>query len=285
MSKIEMLRLLINQRLTAAAEEIFGVFGRTIAEYEEEISRSKQEIDRQRRLLDLSKKPQIFLQVDRPVVSEQQEWSPSMDLNEEASPQIKEEEEDLWSDQQNQMTQTSKLNNVSFVVLQSSDMNKQQDNGYSDSTVPKFLNQDTEDLELEPQPGTSLQLSSPALSEDEPGASELTSGNGQVDCGEAPLPENVNSYNCTICGRAFAQRAQWAKHVQVHRKVDTKADKSYTCDICGKRLTRFDGYQKHLRVHTGEKPYCCDFCGRRFSDNSNYKRHIRTHSGQKMQQS
>ncbi len=64
MSKIEMLRLLINQRLTAAAEEIFGVFGRTIAEYEEEISRSKLEIDRQRRLLDLSMKPQISVQLD-----------------------------------------------------------------------------------------------------------------------------------------------------------------------------------------------------------------------------
>lgn len=64
MSKIEMLRVLINQRLTAAAEEIFGVFGRTIAEYEEEISRSKLEIDRQRRLLDLSRKPQISVQVN-----------------------------------------------------------------------------------------------------------------------------------------------------------------------------------------------------------------------------
>lgn len=64
MSKIEMLRLLINQRLTAAAEEIFGVFGRTIAEYEEEISRSKLEIDRQRRLLDLSAPPRISVQVN-----------------------------------------------------------------------------------------------------------------------------------------------------------------------------------------------------------------------------
>lgn len=64
MSKIEMLRLLINQRLTEAAEEIFGVFGRTIAEYEEEISRSKLEIDRQRRLLDLTMKPQISVGLD-----------------------------------------------------------------------------------------------------------------------------------------------------------------------------------------------------------------------------
>lgn len=66
MSKIEMLRLLINQRLTAAAEEIFLVFGKTIALYEEEISRSRREIDRQRRLLDLSRTPQICLQAASP---------------------------------------------------------------------------------------------------------------------------------------------------------------------------------------------------------------------------
>lgn len=66
MSKIEMLRLLINQRLTAAAEEIFRVFGKTIALYEEEISRSRQEIDRQRRLLDLSRAPQICIQAAAP---------------------------------------------------------------------------------------------------------------------------------------------------------------------------------------------------------------------------
>ena len=66
MSKLELLRLLITQRLTEAAEEIFGVFGRTMAEYEEEISRSKLEIDRQRRLLELSVKPRVSLQAGGP---------------------------------------------------------------------------------------------------------------------------------------------------------------------------------------------------------------------------
>lgn len=94
----------------------------------------------------------------------------------------------------------------------------------------------------------------------------------------------LDSYLCTVCGRVLAQRAQWAKHMQSHRKAAKKADRSYTCDVCGKRLTRFDGYRKHLRVHTGEKPYCCHQCGRRFSDNSNFKRHVRTHVGQKPQQ-
>lgn len=260
MSKIEMLRLLINQRLTEAAEEIFGVFGRTIAEYEEEISRSKLEIDRQRRLLELSRKPQVSLQANSTAVCEQQDWSASLDLNEMKPTSIKEEEEELWPD-----------------------INNKQDDDHMTSSLSKL--QDLGDSELDPQPGTSVQPTSSDLDDDTPEASDPTSGNGDCVDLDASLSEVVDSYICTICGRAFAQRGHWAKHVQVHRKVESKVDKSYTCDICGKRLTRFDGYQKHLRIHTGEKPYCCDECGRRFSDNSNYKRHIRTHMGQKTQQS
>uniref|UniRef100_A0A1A7WZU1 Zinc finger protein 146 n=1 Tax=Iconisemion striatum TaxID=60296 RepID=A0A1A7WZU1_9TELE len=276
MSKIELLRLLINQRLTEAAEEIFGVFGRTIAEYEEEIARSKQEIDRQRRLLDLSRKPRISLPAFVPDVSEQQ-WSSSFDQNE--TPHIKEEEEeeegDLWIEQQDKLCQTSEQNSVSS-MFQSSTGRNQQDRAASVSKFQSINPGDQEDFKFEPQPGTSVQQVS---SEDEHGASEASLGNLQFDCGEleAPPLEIADSYVCTICGREFSQRGQWTKHMQVHRRAGAKADKSFTCDICGKRLTRFDGYQKHLRVHTGEKPYCCCVCGRRFSDNSNYKRHIRSH--------
>ena len=54
MSSVQHLRELMNERLTAAAEEIFRVFHKTIIEYEEEI-------DRQRRLLDIIRKPEIKL--------------------------------------------------------------------------------------------------------------------------------------------------------------------------------------------------------------------------------
>ena len=54
MSSVQCLRELINERLTAAAEEIFTVFQQTIVEYEEEINR-------QRRLLDIVWKPEINL--------------------------------------------------------------------------------------------------------------------------------------------------------------------------------------------------------------------------------
>ncbi|XP_078112082.1 uncharacterized protein LOC144521395 isoform X2 [Sander vitreus] len=61
MCKVQMLRALVEQRLTVAAEEIFGLFERTIAENEEELCRSKEENERQRELLDAVFTPQFRL--------------------------------------------------------------------------------------------------------------------------------------------------------------------------------------------------------------------------------
>lgn len=51
MPSVECLREFVSERLTAAAEEIFGLIKQTIVQYEEEI-------DRQRRLLDNARKPE-----------------------------------------------------------------------------------------------------------------------------------------------------------------------------------------------------------------------------------
>ncbi|MEQ2312078.1 hypothetical protein AMECASPLE_027289, partial [Ameca splendens] len=55
MSSVQHLRDFISERLTAAAEEIFGVFERTIVQYEEEM-------DRQRKLLDVTWRPDSSFQ-------------------------------------------------------------------------------------------------------------------------------------------------------------------------------------------------------------------------------
>lgn len=45
MSSVEYLREFVNERLTAAAEEIFGVFKRALVEYEQQIYRQSQMSD------------------------------------------------------------------------------------------------------------------------------------------------------------------------------------------------------------------------------------------------
>ncbi|KAM6917435.1 uncharacterized protein PEZ65_013275 [Lycodopsis pacificus] len=103
MSEVRMLRYLVNQRLTAAEEEMFGLFEGTIAELEEELSRSKEQNERQRRLLDAVYNPAVRIQgadvqqllvVEEEVPPEQQEWSSSLDQEDPEPPHMKEEQED-----------------------------------------------------------------------------------------------------------------------------------------------------------------------------------------------
>ena len=53
MALLQTLKSLVNQRLSAAAEEIFGVVGRILTEFEDEAFHIKEEIDRKRTLLDM----------------------------------------------------------------------------------------------------------------------------------------------------------------------------------------------------------------------------------------
>ncbi|XP_034088845.1 zinc finger protein with KRAB and SCAN domains 1-like isoform X2 [Gymnodraco acuticeps] len=105
---------LVKQRLTAAAEDIFVLFERTIAEYEEELSRSKQEHERHRKLLDAVLQPQLQIHradvqqlvVKEEVPPEQQEWSSSLDQEDpEPPPHIKEEQEELRISQEGEQLQ------------------------------------------------------------------------------------------------------------------------------------------------------------------------------------
>uniref|UniRef100_A0AAV2M4U3 tRNA pseudouridine synthase n=1 Tax=Knipowitschia caucasica TaxID=637954 RepID=A0AAV2M4U3_KNICA len=84
------LRALVTARLTAAAEEIFALFERTIAEYEEELRLCKEKQRRQEQLETL--RPRVMLpRAD----SQTDPQSPGPDLNQEIpeTPPIKEEQE------------------------------------------------------------------------------------------------------------------------------------------------------------------------------------------------
>ena len=57
MASLQTLKSLVNERLSAAAEEIFCTLGIILTEYEEEAVCLKQEIDRQQKLLGKILKP------------------------------------------------------------------------------------------------------------------------------------------------------------------------------------------------------------------------------------
>ncbi|TNN52651.1 hypothetical protein EYF80_037161 [Liparis tanakae] len=96
MFKTDKLKALVNERLKAAAEEIFRIFETTIQDYEEIVVRSKQEADQQRR------KAPVQLSVQEEAPPPEQCHFKKTDLCEDdpEPPQIKEEqEEELWTAQ------------------------------------------------------------------------------------------------------------------------------------------------------------------------------------------
>ncbi|XP_063325682.1 uncharacterized protein LOC134624608 isoform X2 [Pelmatolapia mariae] len=107
MSSVQYLREFIKERLTAVGEEIFSEVEKTIVQYEEEINR-------QHRLLDISRKPNrnshiIDLPQQHDCEEEEgldeqqvcnQERNSNLDQEDPEPPQIKEEQEELCSSQE-----------------------------------------------------------------------------------------------------------------------------------------------------------------------------------------
>uniref|UniRef100_A0A673Y9C5 Uncharacterized LOC115167736 n=1 Tax=Salmo trutta TaxID=8032 RepID=A0A673Y9C5_SALTR len=114
MSKLQLLNVYVSERLTAAVSEISVAKETTIAELHKEIYRLKEENGRLRRLLDLVFKPEIKLhradshQLTHPISEEvppeqqhcKQEWSPSLIQEDPVPTQIKEEQEELQTSQE-----------------------------------------------------------------------------------------------------------------------------------------------------------------------------------------
>ncbi|KAL3062592.1 hypothetical protein OYC64_002406 [Pagothenia borchgrevinki] len=124
MAAVEKLRSVINERLAVAANEIFGVFAQALSAYEEEICR-------QRRLLDSVLKPQIKLHRtevpqqhvwnEEEVLTDQQlcsqERNSSLDQEDPEPPQIKEEQEELCTSQEEEQLELKQETDVFMVTL------------------------------------------------------------------------------------------------------------------------------------------------------------------------
>ncbi|XP_042185309.1 zinc finger protein 260 isoform X19 [Oncorhynchus tshawytscha] len=119
MSKLQMLCVFLNERLSAAAVDIFGAVEKTVVEYQEEN-------DRLRRLLRRTPEIQLCrIEPVQPSVSEEevppeqqhceQEWSPSLGQKDPETKQIKEEQEEVRTSQEEEQLQGVEPDIIEFI--------------------------------------------------------------------------------------------------------------------------------------------------------------------------
>ncbi|XP_077570372.1 growth arrest-specific protein 1a isoform X1 [Stigmatopora nigra] len=290
MSKLHHLRTFVNERLTAAAEEIFGVFEKTIVAYE-------QEMDRQRRLLDvLACKPTHSQRTESPPGGScTQQTITSVEQNHQEPFHVKVEQEErfsncaVWpavlnSDQNGIEADKDATENVAFDTSESSSSNQIVFRGYypeinedyvSDKVTSTLTrNVKTEDLEQEDRTYSLENAMSTVHPQAQPFGQHFQSGGSFF--GDSDVCTQVKPFVCDICGKGFGFKRYLAQHMITH-----SAEKPYACSRCRKTFRRMQALQIHMRCHTGEKPYFCKTCGKRFCQSSALRVHLRVHTGEK----
>ncbi|XP_042277337.1 oocyte zinc finger protein XlCOF8.4-like [Thunnus maccoyii] len=296
MSSVECLRELINERLTAAAEEIFRDFQKTIVEYEEEI-------DRQRRLLDIVWKPEIKLhRIELPqqhVCNEEeevltdhqlcsQERTSSLDLEDPEPPQIKEEQEEELC---------TSLEGEQLVLKQETDFLKSSPNYLSDhSDWTLVLSCDQSEAEKEPPDNISTKRIRSQSDRESSGVSEPTTdhqlifhtsyvGNNQEHKSDthrnATKPTEKHEGTSTLSRNITLNINKEQNTVMTSNSQPKLNDKPFKCNSCSKDFYVYKQLKVHLRTHTAEKPFSCTVCGKTFSLKRYLTQHMITHSAEK----
>ncbi|KAJ4947370.1 hypothetical protein JOQ06_009405 [Pogonophryne albipinna] len=283
MFKTEKLKALVNERLKAAAEEIFSIFETTIKDYEENVWRSKQEIEQQRRSLAGCKAPlQPSVQV-KYAPSEQDLCERKIDQDDQEPLEIKEEqEENLRSapaGEKQQEEADAKETTFNIVHVQSNEedgiqfphqnqeMDNKEDNlpGSSSCKQVKKSKAEKEDCGL----------SASDVNMSETSDNEWRDGGGVIM--KDPQHETAERpYTCSVCNKTFSIKSILTRHTKTHT-----GEKPYICVVCGKSFIQRSSLQTHMNSHSGQKPHTCRFCGRGFTQVGNMNAHIRIHTGEK----
>ncbi|XP_072229617.1 uncharacterized protein [Leuresthes tenuis] len=242
------------------------------------------------------------------VIKEEVPWSSSVDQRDAALVQIKVEEEDSWTSQQEEQLHgpgETDITRLSFTVLtaKSEDEEKPQPSQFHKIKTPSSISAeqmktetDEEDCEgpepaRNPDPHDHLQSN---IDDKTPDSSETEVSDD--DYWQKSGPKKEDSYK--LSGRMMVLESS-VKHDEVSDAAKTSFSSSdcgkqfvnktstsvntevFCCSVCDKIFSSKENLLKHTRIHTGETTFVCTECGKKFKTNKTLKMHKRIHSREK----
>ncbi|XP_045915579.1 oocyte zinc finger protein XlCOF6-like isoform X1 [Micropterus dolomieu] len=246
------LRLLITERLTAAAGQIVGLLEREVEEY-------RRQLERQSRLLEAVLSPVVRLN-RTDCLSSSTCRTTSADGNL------------LLSEADPDRLPTAPPSSASSDVSAAESEDTDEDWRGSDSSA---TNKETSGTRADGgrSSGGRRQEAAPS---DRPAHRCVICGKTFRHKGNLVKHVETHSDNpeclCGVCGEHFKSSDGLFDHLRSHRETDSGGG---TCEICGKT---FQNMETHMRSHTGVKPYRCDVCGKSFPRPGALRRHKKIHS-------
>ncbi|XP_061894372.1 gastrula zinc finger protein XlCGF57.1-like [Entelurus aequoreus] len=282
MCKVQILRVLMEQRLNAAVEEIFGLFERTITEYEEELSRTKEENKRQRQQLDAALEhndgshradiQQVLVESEDEVSPEQQEWRSSLGRQEQERSHIKEEKEELWEQLQEADVTTVPFTDVP--VKSEDDEDKAQSSKLHNKGAELLTQHMTTEGDVNPCGGSQADYAQPSYMTDMMSHSSETEDEDFK--GDMRRQVDSNRFECSECERTFNRKESMKRHMVTHT-----GERPFTCSVCVRSFSLKQYLARHMMIHTGENPFSCSVCNNRFRDKFKLMVHMRKHAAER----
>ncbi|XP_034054389.1 zinc finger protein 227-like isoform X2 [Gymnodraco acuticeps] len=305
MSKVQML-LSLKQRLTAAAEDIFALFEKTIGEHDKEMSLSKEENERLQKLLDAVLQPQLRMHradvqllvvVQEEVLPDQQEFSTSLDQED---PEPPTQQEELGINQDGEQLHEGEEADITKSTFTPDPAKSEDDIEKPQSSQPH--QRLTEHMETEadgddcrgPEPArnsdpeSSLQPKTGDSSEPntehsadwketrEPASGSNSMKNRQESVSDSSRSAANKPFSCSVCKKAFTYRRNIQRHMRVHTR-----EKPIRSSVCKKSFSQSGSLKEHTKIHKGEKAFSCSFCTKTFAFSDSFKKHMRIHTGEK----
>ncbi|XP_055083984.1 zinc finger and SCAN domain-containing protein 2-like [Periophthalmus magnuspinnatus] len=298
MSKVQRLTALVEERLTAVVEDIYVLFERIIAEYEEELCRSKQENERNQRLLESTLSPQSPRVVLTRAGVHMSSLSPGLSQKQEIpeTPQIKEEPEEQHVKQEEEELQVSVPDGCVKTEESSLLQKKETDHREDISSQTHVHREDTQGKDIGSQTHVHLKTEedtehSSDTNSDEDWSAPIGSSAAEMETdadGDHYSQVQIRAKSTTAPNSSLSPKYKSAPETRatvdngdVSGTAEGTVEKKHQCSVCKKRFGLKIGLITHFRIHTGEKPYSCSVCEKAFNQKSHFTKHMRIHTGDK----